>query len=353
MDDEQTFAEALKAHGKPVRLHELHDNLSHGLREQLEFYRSMAPYTYCGFLDNLNFNAVAALRNDREFIGIYLGAIMVVARYAYCLLSDPDMFPSIGNVSAESIEPQVIENLRRPLEQERFPTARYLPRDPVRMRAAQHLAMCAYMILFFHELAHIELCHLKFLTDELGLPEYQEVTAMPLSEEEALLLRALEWDADNSALMTSLKVWRQTIANIDYSAIASLGAARSWFVAAQLLFWVMDFIQPPHRRGLLATHPSPNARLVNATMAAKQYGFVPELSDVSNVAEDSLVSWIIKNDFRSHMVASACANTSVDRTVQELVEARENYEKIMARLMSYQEVRLRGRGVFPPEFPTR
>ena len=118
--------------------------------------------------------------------------------------------------SAEAIEQQVIEELRNPLGT--FSFSRYLPRDPVRLFAAQHLAACAYLILFAHELAHLELCHLSFLRDELGLEEHQEVTAIPLSDNEALLFRTLEWDADNSALATSLKVWRLSFpSELDFS----------------------------------------------------------------------------------------------------------------------------------------
>jgi hypothetical protein len=265
MDYEKAFEIAMKAHGEPVRISELPENLSRGLKQQLQLFQSLAPFVHCGFLDNANFNAVAAACNGKEFIGIYFGTTSLIARYAYCLLSDPDIFPSIGDPSAEAIEPQVIEELRCPLGT--FSFSRYLPRDPVRLLAAQHLAACAYLILFAHELAHLELCHLSFLRDELGLEEHQEVTAMPLSEDEALLFRTLEWDADNSALITSLKVWRHIFpSKLDFSAIATLGAARSWSIAAQLLFWVMDFIQPQERRGLLATHPSPHARFINGVL---------------------------------------------------------------------------------------
>ncbi len=338
MNDEKAFAEALRRHGRLVRPHELHANQSKGLAEQLEFYRLVAPYVYCGFLDNQGFNAVATIHNSREFIGIYLGATILVARYAYCLLSDPKMLPQIGDPSVESIEPRVIEDLRNPLGP--VGTDRYLPRDPIRLRAAQRLAMGAYMILFFHELGHIELCHLAFIRDQLGSTDYQEVTAAPLSEQEALLLRALEWDADNAALMSSLKMWRSFCSSLDYSAVGALGPARSWCLAAQLLFWVMDFVQPPNRRGLLATHPSPKARLVNARMVATSFGFVPDLSDTEDA--DSLVSWIFRNKFPSHMIERVAGGSSVDKTPQELVEARGQYEKIMPLLEHYQTLRPNG-----------
>src|ERR1035441_9239804 len=99
-DDENAFADALRAHGCPLRIDELPDNACDGLKEQVAFYRSVAPSIYCGFLNNTGFNAVATTHAGREFIGIYVGAILLIARYSYCLLSDPAMFVSIGAASA-------------------------------------------------------------------------------------------------------------------------------------------------------------------------------------------------------------------------------------------------------------
>lgn len=351
MDDEARFAEALHHHGRLVRPEALHPDLSKGLVEQLEFYRLVAPDVYCGFLDNGAFNAVATVHKTREFIGIYLGATIVVARYAYCLLADPNVLPHIGDPSRESIEPQIIENLRHPLAP--VGPGRYLPRDPVRLHAAQQLAMGVYLVLFFHELAHIELCHLGLLRDRLGLREHQEVGAAPLSEEEALLFRTLEWDADNAGLISSLRMWRSLCANLNYSAIGSLGPARAWFAAAQLLFWVMDLVQAPGRRALWSTHPSPNARLVNAAIVAKDFDFVPELADVVDRETESLIPWILRNQFPSQIVASAAADSSVEEIVQELVEVRRHYETVMTLLDSYQRLRLKRKEGAPDAVPGR
>jgi hypothetical protein len=336
MTDEEAFEEALCRHGDLAKLDSYPPDFSTGLREQLNFYRLAAPHVYCNFLNNTDFNAVATAHRDREFIGIYLGAIMLIARYAYCLLSDPEVLPQIGNVSLESIEPSVVEALRAPLKP--APSGRYLPRDPTRLRAAQHIAMCAYMILYFHELGHIELCHLKFLRDHLGVTEYKELGYAPLSEQDALLLRTLEWDADNSGLLTSLRMWRSFCSNLDYSAISALGTPRSWFLSAQLLFWVMDFVQPRNRRSRFATHPSPEARLVNARLVATNFGFVPELLE-GGTAEDSLIPWIMRNKFPSQIVDDAADPGGADVVGNELKEVQANYRTMMDGLEAYQKLR--------------
>ena len=259
------------------------------------------------------------------------------------------MFPSIGDPSAEAIEQQVIEELRNPLGT--FSFSRYLPRDPVRRFAATLAA--ALLILFAHELAHLELCHLSFLRDELGLEEHQEVTAIPLSDNEALLFRTLEWDADNSALATSLRCgdifFHQSWIFRRFQRLALQGVGLS-LPSYSFGLWILFKLK---NDGAYRHHPSPHARFVSSLMQATHYGFVPELSNGNHMNEDSLSGWVVKNGFPSQMVDDAHTGRSLDGVVQELVETKENYERIMDCLASYQAARLGARGVVPPVFPTR
>ena len=349
MDNEKAFRDAFKAHGLPLQTDHLHVNQSTGLNEQLKFYKHAAPDVYTGFLSNQRFNAVATKYQDKALIGIYIGTINFISQYAYCLLSDPNVLPKIGNPNEESIEPRFIEELRDSFQDVKLGNPfrdmshlRYLPRNPIRLRAAQNLAWCAYLILFYHELAHIHLCHLEFIRDELGAEEHQEITALPLSESEAILLRTLEWDADNSAFATSLKMWRLLYEAVDYSALDSLGPEVSWYVASQLLFFVMDFVQPINRRGLLSTHQSPETRKINAQIVFKQLGFDPELSSFRDIADANLVPWIVQNGFPSSILEDAENDVSfVESTKKELSEAFNHYRLIMGRLYVYQEHRLK------------
>ena len=48
--------------------------------------------------------------------------------------------------------------------------------------------------------------------------------------------------------------------------------------------------------------------------------------------EDSLSGWVVKNGFPSQMVDDAHTGRSLDGVVQELVETKENYERIRNRL---------------------
>jgi hypothetical protein len=164
------------------------------------------------------FNAVATSEGPRYAIGINIGAALLIARYAYCLMSDPAMFPNVGDPSREEVEPYVIASLREPLSTKSY--GRYLPRDPTRLEAAKQLSLAAYLMLFFHELNHVELGHLDFARDRFGVIEYREITAVPISTKDAAVFRALELEADMAALYRSLHVWRAPC--IPYSTIPHL-----------------------------------------------------------------------------------------------------------------------------------
>lgn len=326
----------LARHGAVVDPRTLDDQMGKGLAEQQQLYDRLAPAVPCRFLDNRAFNAIATADECGEAIGIFLGATITLARYAYCLLADPSMLGAIGEPSKEELEPSVIEALRRPGDP--LVEGRYLPRDATRLRAAQHLALCSYLILFFHELAHIELCHLDVLRAEFGVAEYYEVAAVPSSHADALLLRALEWDADNAALATSLSMWRRLYAGMDYSALKPVGPVLSWYLAAELLFWVMDFVQPASHDEGLATHLSPPARLINARLHAR---WLEGDFDAGNECDGTLlIPWVVQNRFPSRQVwDTRSGGSSADHVVEQLSAARAQYESLLPKLEHFQQVR--------------
>jgi hypothetical protein len=329
-------ARLLSGHGAVVDVSSLGEQMATGLREQQELYELLAPDVPCRFLDNASFNAIAVADGTGAAIGVYLGATVTLARYAYCLLADPSMLVAIGDPSKEELEPSVIEALRKPNDP--LAQGRYLPRDPARLRAAQHLALGTYLILFFHELAHVELCHLDLLRAEFGVAEHREIASPPWSEADASLLRALEWDADNAALGASLDMWRQLYAGLDYSVLEPLGPVISWYLAAQLLFWVMDFMQPAIGDDRLATHLTPEARMVNARLVAARLeaDFDPRTEN----EDTQLIPWVVRNRFPSkHVAAVVAGGASIDALVEQLVAARTRYRALVPALERFQKPR--------------
>jgi hypothetical protein len=149
-------------------------------------------------------------------------------------------------------------------------------------------------VLFYHELNHVELGHLDFVRNHLGMTEYREIPAVPLTTENAAVLRALELEADMAAIYRSLRVWRTMYPLFDYPALTTLTPDDSWFLAVELLFWIMDFVQPKARVGLLATHPSAIARRMNAQELTSAVDWVATMDETS-----PLIPWVTRSKFPS------------------------------------------------------
>ena len=74
------------------------------------------------------------------------------------------------------------------------------------------------------------------------MSEYRGIPAVPLTAENAADRRALKFEADMAALYRSLHVWRVLYPLFDYPALTTVTPEDSWFVAIELLFWIMDFV---------------------------------------------------------------------------------------------------------------
>lgn len=327
MNDEAQIARLFRRHGDVVAPDDLGGVVSVGLREQLEVYHTLAGEIDCVFLADMTFNAVAISDGTRYAIGINIGAAVLIARYAYCLMSDPTMFPNIGDPSGEEVDPYVIECLRNPLRAKSY--GRYLPRNPTRLEAAKQLSLAAYLMLFFHELNHVELGHLDLAKDRFGVTEYREITAVPISTEEAAARRALELEADMAALYRSLQVWRTMYALFDQPALAAVTPEDSWFHAVELLFWIMDFVQPDSHVGRLATHPSPMARRLNVLDVTSAVDWVPTMNDPS-----PLIPWIRRNRLPSPALTDPLYGNP-DRAKREVAETGRQLVELLPTLDSY------------------
>src|SRR5271154_422760 len=100
-----------------------------GLEGQFEIYSALVGDADCAFLANATFNALAISEGTRYAIGINVGALVLIARYCYCLMSDPAMLRQIGDPSREQVESHVIDALRARVN-DALRYGRYQPRDP-------------------------------------------------------------------------------------------------------------------------------------------------------------------------------------------------------------------------------
>jgi hypothetical protein len=110
-------------------------------------------------------------------------------------------------------------------------------------------------------------------------------------------------------------VWRVLYPLFRNPSLDALSLDDSWYLAVELVFWIMDFVQPDDRRGVLATHPSPVARLVNVQEVTAAVEWVQTMGGNSS----SLVPWIVRNRFSSPILTDPLYG-DVERAKPELIE---------------------------------
>jgi hypothetical protein len=267
LDVANVFKKALAPYGPPLAAEHIHSDTAPGLEE---FRRVFHKYitrdgrvgvgrVYSDWVENFTFNALATSHLGYECIGVFVGIPLTIYNHFYCFLNDPAVLPMIGNPSQEDRDTAALTALRlgdlAPLPK--------VPDDSVRRDAAMHLAWNAVMFVFFHELAHIEACHLQLLSEFTGLTEYLELPAIPVSADEGHLRLLLELDADHLAAKHLSSVWQSMWGRGAFQALAPLGLGLSWSISLIMLFLIMDGVRPVHGPLGTSTHPSPVARLIH------------------------------------------------------------------------------------------
>jgi hypothetical protein len=201
MSDADTFDHIFRKYGGSLSLDSLgNDDIRSGASGLLSVFRywvensknyqgSNLPFgnIYVDFVDNDSVNAIASIRGDNEFIGIFLGLIPVLALYFNAFMSDPQVFPDIGASKDEKQNPKTID-MFRPIDAEIEPQH---PKDPLRQTVAARLNFLACSTVFYHEVGHLVCCHLPFLRDEFQMTDLEEFAIAPLSSEQAVIQRVL------------------------------------------------------------------------------------------------------------------------------------------------------------------
>jgi hypothetical protein len=166
---------------------------------------------------------------------------------------------------------------------------------------------------------------------------YREFGALPISPDQAAIHRALEWEADTAALYRSLKVWRVLCPLFDTQALSTkLPAEESWFIAVELLFWIMDFVNPVTSGGPLATHPSPIARRINLYETTAAGDWAPTKDEASS----PLLPWVQRNAFTSRTPADPSFK-DIDRAKSELKNLARQLEVLLPLLEPHRRLRSR------------
>ena len=124
-------------------------------------------------------------------------------------------------------------------------------------------------------------------------------------------------------------MWRVMHPLFDHQVLVTLTPEISWFVAVELLFWIMDFVQTKTRVGPQGTHPTPVARRVNVQETTSVVEWVPAMTDPGD-----LISWVIRNRFPSRALTDAQYGDR-DRAKQELAEIGSQLVTLLPILEHY------------------
>jgi hypothetical protein len=265
IDVENPFGAAFAEYGGPLNADKINPATAIGLDELLRFFRSIltnpgafAQNVECGWIDNYNFNAAATLYKDREFIGMFFGASLIIHHHYLCFLSDPSVLVQIGDAKNETRNVKAIQSLLWDQPDYVFPDN---PVDQKRLQTAQHLGFCTMIFLFFHELAHVNLCHLRLLAEQHGSATYLELPTNQLTSSEAHLRVLLELHADDLAAQNSHRFWRAMWDKAAFPALSSLDPDFLWSISVTMLFSIFDSFCWK-LRPVYTTHPPPLVRFL-------------------------------------------------------------------------------------------
>jgi hypothetical protein len=343
MNNEAFFQSVLERHGGLWKLENIDSSGRSIAARLLDLFKALSPGVQISYIDNKAFNSFATTESGRDIVGMYIGSLEILHNCFLNLLSSRNCLTSIGNASAERGDAKAM-NLLEP-----FTSG---PVDPIRSRAAKDLAFCASIILFYHELSHVELCHIPFLRQQLRIDEYVELNAAPLSQKQCLLLRTLENDADITGAVSSTLVWKFFYENMKLSYLDPIGWERTWITAAHMLYWVMELMNPHHTNRKKSTHPSPYFRMISVMDAVSIYGGIPMELTPEQREHDSLLPWLAPQFIARNEPLILPDSSAIEA---ERVSLTREYVKIADRLEELQDKRGQksGRPIVRPDYPGR
>jgi hypothetical protein len=107
--------------------------------------------------------------------------------------------------------------------------------------------------------------HLDLLKDVFGMSVYEELPITPLSTRESALRKALELQADQSAALTSLHIFRQQLQNMSEEDQFK-NADLLWSIAVESLFVLLQLVMVRKEIRHSSTHPSVFVRWLNVKL---------------------------------------------------------------------------------------
>lgn len=259
------------------------EHLSYALNQVSSVNPAIIAGVHIDMVDALDLNAVAYSDGAHELVGINAGFAIVLPLIASWLLSHPNAFPSIGDPSKETQPPPLDYSLlmmsgkASQATDDTWPDQVALPSDRTRKHFVTYMSMVAWDFLLFHELGHINRCHIPYLSSKTVTSQpttaWFEFGTEGLTKEESETRRLLEVDADGYAgrilsgapILNGLQMARFVALGDSESTPTSWdwpNAYKTWLKPVGLLFQLMAIIE--HNVSIAnpqRTHPHPDIRM--------------------------------------------------------------------------------------------
>jgi hypothetical protein len=264
---ERIFKVKMSRYGTVWRLPDPNSHDALGLEELRAIFRiniamqtrAIGPrgFIHFDYLDNPSFNALAWTHSLYDFVALFSGTIFYLYRLFYCYMSDPEVLPSLGDLSKEALNEDVLDAIRG---KNKNSFAFQHPCDDTRYKAAQNLALVSCLLILNHEIGHLANCHPYLFQQRFGLDVYEELPMPSTEDKHNRLRRAFEWEADEYAGVVTYQ-----ITNKIHGLLAGVEGLSMDYVLSVSAFMLFLYI---HRQtgsrfdAESLTHPAPRDRWV-------------------------------------------------------------------------------------------
>jgi hypothetical protein len=337
-DSQKLFAEAFRKYGQPTSLSPGIDPVSISYPYIVQ---NFFPGIYCDYVDTDELNAVASIYKGRELVAIFSGLINFFYKYFAAFLSDPNMFTTIGDPCKDLNATEANAARLRFIKQ--HPKSGFAPLSccSIRSEAILEVIYCCTLFLHAHEVAHIVLGHLDLLKDEHGINVHEELPIVPLSLEEGDLRKAFELQADQSAALTSLHLFRQRIdAQPQDKRVAN--ADLLWAIAVDAIFVLFELAAISKGCSRSLTHPDPFIRWTSVRVCvgerAEEHGIRRlQIPAMESPPIAQIIKWMEFNGFVDQ--CPLFPFNDVDKAARKLYSTWDGLAPYMKRLEKYRDFR--------------
>jgi hypothetical protein len=321
---------------------------------------------YVDLSSDLSLGATAFIHENKGFISVNIGTVLLIKEIFFRLLSHPEVLPLIGNPGIENAslvaDTSKLYNSRIYFEKNEDEETK--PVDNVRQGYALLLSVIALEFLIMHEYGHHRHGHLLFTESEGYMAEISEFSKPGISlfrtEKDKVLLQMLEFDADAYATSQSLCGLFDKIQNRSQVYLDFLGEDRFeekmlplWCFSIFSIFRIFDDGQFKAEDLIRKSHPPHRVRTFTIFNIVEQY-FLNEVNNKAlwNLFESDIAANSMDEVEDAFALISGQERPNLPHGVDSLLK-QETMNHVFVVITKWQEVRAKllpfSRGINLPD----